>query len=535
MSFLKAFFIGIVILVVNLGVNAQSESKPKLVVGIVLENFNPDYLLKYKGQFADGGFSRLINQGRVYRNSSYGYQYSQTGVDHASIYTGTNPSYHGIISHSWYDRIEKDALPNVYDKKERSAGLEGDKGKVSPRRLLARTIGDELKLVNACSRVFGVSMNAEASVLSSGHMADGAFWYDDNSGKWTTSSYYMDSLYNWVKDYNKTISPDYYVNRGWFPLNDEKANLSGAKMRHRFGLTNGFYHDLAKSKKKSGNYRLLKSTPYANTMITDFAKQIVINENLGRDADPDMLNLSYSFMDYRGDDFSTDSGEKMDMMYRLDLELEKLFSFLDEQVGMDNVLVFVTVSQAMTPKPEELKQNRLPGKYFNTFKAIALLKPYLNISFGTGDWVAGYDSQQIFLDRDLIEKKGLTLKAVQDKITEFLIQFTGVYKVIPSYALRTNAFDGGIGGAMQQSFNQKRSGDILLSLEPGWVNEVNDREDYLSKYSHRKTVPVLWLGSGIKQGVDKERVSYSDIAPTIADILDISTPQGCKGNILDMD
>ncbi len=534
MKNIKVILFCLLVLFMNLGVDAQSENKPRLVVGIVLENFNPDYLMKYKSQFGVGGFSRLLNQGLVYKNSSYDYMYSQTGVDHASIYSGTNPSYHGIIAHSWYNRIERDAISNVYDKKVRAVGSDSVKGKVSPQKMLAHTIGDELKLTNACSRVFGLSMNPEAAVLSAGHMADGAFWFDEFSGKWATSSYYMDSLYNWIKDYNKKMSPEYYVNRGWFPLSDEEASISSTKIKHRFGLSNGFYYDLTKSKKKSGNYRMLKATPYANSMITDFAKELVVNENLGKDADVDLLSLSYSFMDYMGDDFSTDASEKIDMMYRLDKELGELFDFLDEQVGIDNILVFVTVSQAMTAKPEELGRHRLPGGYFNTFKAIALLKPYLNITYGVADWISSYDSQQIFLDRQLIERKGKNLKEMQDRISDFLIQFSGVYKVIPAYALLTNIFPFGIEGFMQKSFNQKRSGDILMSLEPGWVNEINDREDFLSKYSHIRNVPVIWFGGNIRKGFTNKKIGISDIVPTLADILHISVPQGCDGMILDV-
>jgi len=225
MNYIKITLFCVLVSLISFNVKAQSVNKPRLVVGIVLENFNPDYLIKYKTQFGDGGFSRLLNQGLIYRNSSYDYMYSQTGVDHASIYSGTNPSYHGIIAHSWYDRIEGDAIPNVYDKKERAVGSDSIKGMVSPKKMLAHTIGDELKLTNVCSRIFGLSMNSESAVLSSGHMADGAFWLDEISGKWSTSSYYMDSLYNWAKDYNKKVSPEYFVNRGWFPLSDEKANI----------------------------------------------------------------------------------------------------------------------------------------------------------------------------------------------------------------------------------------------------------------------------------------------------------------------
>ncbi len=532
MNSYKIIVVVLAVLATTLGLGAQDVKKPKLLIGIVLENFNPDYLVKYKKQFGEGGFTRLFDEGCVYKNARYTHQYSQTGVDHASIYSGTSPSYHGIISHAWYDRIEREVLPNVYDKNERSTNRGGDEGRISPRNLLARTICDELKLSNNCSRVFGISMNSEASVLSSGHMADGAFWYDENTATWTSSSYYMDSLYNWIKDYNYETTPDYYINRGWFPLDDEAENISGTRIRHKLGIKKGFYIDLAKIKKKTGSYRILKTTPYANTMITDFAKAIIINENLGKDDDTDILNISYSFMDYLNNDYTTDATEKLDFLLRLDVELEKLFAFIDYQIGMDDVLIFVTVSQAMVVGPNELKRKKLPGKCFSTFKSIALLQSYLNIKYGEGDWISSYDSQQIFLNRELIEKRGINIKEMQDKITDFLIQFSGVNKVIPSYALSTYGFSTVVAGAMQKSFNQKRSGDILISLEPGWTNEIKDREDYFALYSNRREVPVIWLGNGVKKTVINDKVTVNNIVPTISKILDIPLTTGCQGEIM---
>jgi len=509
-------------------VNAQNIKKPKLVVGVVLENFNPDYLLKYSNQFTEGGFSRLVNEGVYFKNAYYPYFYSQTGVDQATISSGTTPSVHGIISHAWYNRLSKKAVDNVTERSISTDVTEMMRN-YSPKKMLVKTVGDDLKLMNSFSRVFGVAMNAESSIMSAGHSADAAFWFNHARGEWTSSSYYMDSLSNWTKVYNKHLNLQYILRRGWNPLAMEttvaKSNLN---------YSSNFSHNLIKEFERNGSYRIIKATPYANSLVTEFAKNLIVNENLGRDNDSDILNISYSFLDYKCDDFSSYCDEKIDVLYRLDSELASLFKFIDEQVGLDNVLVVVTVSQSMVAAPEELIKRKLPGGYFDSFRAISLLKSYLNITYGSGDWIAGYDSQQIYLNRELIERRELKLRDVQDIVVDFLIQFTGINKVVSANSLSNGRFDNGVEKLIHESFNQKRSGDVLYSLFPSWINKLSDREDYVAKYSYRTKVPMFWYYKGIEHKVVNDRVSLLDIAPTMSEILEIPESQTMTGSVISL-
>lgn len=515
----------VVVLMFLLGdVNAQDVQKPKLVVGIVLENFNPDYFYRYSSMFGEGGFSMLIENGVCFNNAAYPYLYSQTGVDQASIFSATSPSTHGIISHAWCDRFSKDVVSNVADKKAK----ELDVRKYSPKKLLVNTVGDELKKVNPFSRVFSVAMNAESSILSAGHSADAAYWFDEVKGEWTSAEYYMDSLTNWTKEFNKHLNLSYILKRGWNPY-----NMEFPKENSGFRLSSNFFYNLNKEFNTNGDYRIIKASPYANSLITEFAKNLIINENLGYDNDSDILSISYSFLDYKNDSFSMYSDEKLDVLNRLDKDVASLFKFLDEQIGLDNVLVFVTVSQAMTPSPEELAKSNLPGRYFDSYRAIALLKSYLNIELGAGDWILSYDSQQIFLNRELIKQSNLKLRDVQDIVTDFVIQFTGVSNVVSAHSMNLGNCNGGIVELMRESYNAKRSGDVLISLSPAWVNKLSEKEDYYARYSYRNNVPLFWYRRGMSPAKSNRSVSLLDVVPSVMEILGLPKSQFMNGKALE--
>lgn len=505
---------------------SQNKKKPKLVVGIVLENFNPDYLEKYSSDFSNDGFKRLINKGAYYKNASYPYMYSLTGVDQASIFTGCMPANHGVISHAWYNRFYKKAIDNIAPDNYSSSRKERE-NYFSPKKLLAASLGDALKEYSACSRVFGIAMNAESSILSAGHRADAAYWFSRFKGEWRSSSYYMDSLYSWGKVFNENLNLKYLLTRGWHPLSFERIDTCYPS------LSKKFYHDLLKAKSRTGDYKVIKETPYANTLISEFARNLIVNENLGSDNDVDLLNISYSFLGAKCNRYLIDEAEKVDALYRLDSDLEKLFLFLDEQVGKDNYLIMLTVSDAMIEKPESLKLKRMPSGYFNSYKAVSLLRSYLNIKFGAGNWISSYDSQQIYLNRLLIEDKKINLREFQDIVVDFLSEFEGIDKVIPAYALRFNQFAEGKEKMMHFSYNKKRSGDIMYSLAYAWTNSLNDREDYLAKYSYKRKVPLFFYGLGIEAKTVEQRVSVLDIAPSLLSKMNLPIMEECTGRILD--
>lgn len=511
------------------GTRKIPSEKPKLVVGIVVDHLRPDYYFRYSNLIGDGGFKRLMNQGTYCKNTKFSYLYSQTGPDHATIFTGTPPAYHGIISSGWYNRLSGELNLAKNDANSKLVGVESEEKGKSPKNLLAPTIGDEIKLFNDHSRVIGIGLNSEATLFSSGHAADGAYWMDDLSGKFITSSYYQDTIYNWVNEFNEKKFADFYMDRIWTPYDGENKPTVSDKILGKVGLNSEFYYDLNKEKRTYG-YKAIKATPFGNMLVKDFAIASIINENLGRDDDSDFLALTFSCLDYKHREFSPFAPEMVDNFIRLDREIEHFLNFLDEQIGLENVLIFLTADQSANYTPENLQAQNIPNGYFSSYNAMALLKSYLNVMYGNGEWILGYDSQQVYLNRELIEDSKLSLEDMQVKAANFLIQFTGVANTIPANSLIKANYTHGIMQKVQRSFNQKRSGDVMITLEPGWMHKTKDERDEIAQYSYTNQVPLFWFGWKIKRSTITRAVQVEDIVPTISNFLNISIPAGCDGD-----
>lgn len=511
------------ILAIMLLVNVSAfaiEKKTKLVVGITVSNFYPEWLMIYKNDLSERGLKRLVSQGKRCI-ADYNYMYSQTGMDHSTIYSGMLPAEHGIVAHEWYDRLRNKRQSNIADQEYM---LIGDAGQgVSPQKLEALTLGSAMKMNSAFSKVYSIAANGEEAVLSGGSAADMALWFSTYNGKWISSSYYADSLPHWLCVYNKNIESDFFIRRGWMSLADENANNTALKLKSKVGLANNFFYDLMQAKRKYNTYQILKATPYMNTLIVDLATELVKNENLGRDNDADLLALNFSCLDYMNRDYEVYSREFQDVVMRLDKDIERLFGELDAKVGEGNYTVFLTFSEARELLPRDLQKMRLTSEYFSIFKAVALMKSFLSSMYGPGDWILDYDASQIYLDRALIEKNKISLKDMQDKIADFLVEFEGVSHVMTSHALTHNAATAGSGVLFQNAFSQKRSGDILYSLQPTWVADLKDREDYYAYYSKRHRVPLYLYGAGVPAGIP-EKCQMTELLSIMCQILKIPVP-----------
>ena len=508
--------------------NKKTPQQPKLIVGIVVDHLRSDYFEKYAHLFSDGGFNKLMKNGAFNTNTAYNYQYSQTGVDHATIYTGTPPAYHGIISHGWFNRISESAEGSTYDKNYRKLGITDTIASKSPRKLLAPTLGDIMKLYNPQSRVIGVALNNESAIFSAGHAADAAYWLDGSQGKFISSSYYQDTLFNWVNNFNATDLPNRYLEKAWVPKDLDDNGSTTDIIKAKLGLNGHFYYDLKKEKKRLG-FHALKNYPSGNLLVKDFAVTTIINENLGKDDDCDLITINFSCLGNNHRKFSPYSPEMLDCISRLDKNIEDLINFLDEQVGMENVLLFITGDQAASFLPADLEKQHIPNGYFSSYNAIALLKSYFNITYGSGQWISGYDSQQLFLNRQLIEDSKLSLEDVQIKAAKFLVQFSGIANAIPAHNFIQTNYSHGVMSKIQRSFNHKRSGDVMLTLEPGWVNKIKDERDLVAQYSQSNRVPLFWYGWKVKNQNINQDIDIEDIVPTISSFLKIAPPSGCQG------
>jgi predicted AlkP superfamily pyrophosphatase or phosphodiesterase len=352
----------------------------------------------------------------------------------------------------------------------------------------------------------------------------------------------MDSLPVWVREFNEKRLPDLYLDREWntvLPLEEYTASTNDTTdYETGIGGRSVFPYDLealSKVGRNEKNYNILLSTPFGNTFTKDMAIMAMVEEELGQDDYPDMLSLTFSSTNFLGLLFGPGSVEMEDTYLRLDQDLSHFLEFLDEYIGKKNVLVILTADHGVARIPQYLSGARIPSGYFNHIQAMSLLKSYLNVFYGKGDWVSAYFQQQIFLNHLLLEDSNIGLEEMQTRIARFMIQFSGVANSITASTLQTTHFTDGIFHKIQNSYHQKRSGDIIINLEPGWV-EMNDfSTGHNSAYPYDTHVPLIWSGWKIGRGSILRPVSMIDIAPTLSYFLDISWPTASTGEtILDL-
>ncbi|MDR1273734.1 MAG: alkaline phosphatase family protein [Odoribacteraceae bacterium] len=505
-----------------------ADERPRLVVGIVISHFHPEWLEWYGAELSAGGFRRATG-GQAW-TMDYNYFYSQTGVDHASIYTGMLPADHGIISHAWHDRLRKGRQPAVASPEYLEVGSRGagDIKSLSPRFLQAISLGSALKMSDATSKVFSIAMNGEEAVLSGGNSADLAIWYSEETGEWVSSTFYAGQLPAWLSRFNYTIDSDLFVNKGWAPLSREKNGIARFTRR---AAPSSFYYDIARARRQYNTYRVLKATPHANTLVGALAGALVDGEQLGKDNVPDLLALNFSCLDYTYRDFAVDSPENKDVVLRLDQDLATLFATLDTRVGKGNYTVFLTFSEARELLPPELERLKVNSEYFAISRAVALMKSYLGLLYGPGDWIIDHDAAQVYLNRDLIAERGLNPREVQDRAADMMIDFEGISKVMTAHALASATSSSGANRLVQNSFYHKRSGDLLFCLQPTWTAELKELEDTHARYSRRSTVPLYLWGAGVPAG-GGGRHDMADLLPTLCRILGLPVPYTARGNEL---
>ncbi len=525
-------------LVYSQGHTTLSANTPRIVVGIVIEDFNPDYIERFWDRFGDGGFQRLYRAGFICGNHHYGNLIQRPAVNMATLSTGTSPSHHGIINDKWIDRLKKKEVNAIKDDYFTTVGSDSDEGARSAMKLMTPTLGDQLKLVTkGRSRVFSIALNDYPAVLAAGHAADGAYWLDNTSGKMISSSYYVETFPKWAFDYNGNKVADSYISSKWTTLKDigsytESTSGDNPTEIGYLGKYNSFPYDLNRLKKESGgSYRILKTTPWGNAMVKDFALQMIAKEQLGYDLVPDLLTVVFSSMDYERYSFGSFSVEMEDTYLRLDKDIAELLKYLESGFGTDGILVYLTGLTSISYPADYLKEKyRMTAGIFNPESSIALLKSYLNIKYGEANWIELFASQMIYLDHELIEKKKVNLQEMQNTVALFLNQFEGIAFAKASLEIEANNFPGGELETFQNNFHIKRSGDILIKYEDGW--QPKDKFNPLD-YTDNSQVPLVWYGAGIKKGTTMIRTNATDIVPTIAAFLGIAPPSAVSGKVIE--
>ena len=521
-------------------VGAMAVERPKLVVGIVVDQMRWDYLYRYGDRFGEGGFKRLMNEGFSCNNTMLNYIPTYTAVGHASIYTGSVPSVHGIAANDFC--IDGNRVYCTYDAGENTVGGKNDAGKMSPRNLLATTIGDELKLAtNFRGKVVGVSLKDRASILPAGHGADGAYWFDDASGKFITSTYYMDKLPKWVEDFNKKDMARDLLKEGWtamYPMDtyvESTADMSAYEKSWSGGAAPVLPLNTDSLFRKKG-YGIIRTTPQGAELTLEMAEAAIEGEKLGQDNITDLLAVSISTTDYIGHLFGTYAVETEDAYLRLDKSLADFFTMLDSKVGKGNYTVFLTADHAASHNFKFMQDNGMPADGWVTGKLSGALQKHLADKFGQDKLVKYVMNYQVFFDKNKIAEAGLDFEIVRSEAVKFLRGYKEFAYVVDMENICGSSVPSIIKERIINGYNRLRSGDIQLILQPGWY-EVGSASDNKGTthgvWNPCDThIPLLFMGWGVGHGKTNARVNITDIAPTVCALLNIQMPDGCIGTAI---
>lgn len=516
---------------------AQTTSeKPKIIIGIVVDQMRQEYLYRFADRYSDGGFKRLMSQGFMMKNGHYNYIPTYTGPGHASIYTGTTPATHGVIANSWYSKKLNSSIYCAGDSTVTFVGGTEGNGKISPRNLLTTTITDELRFAsNKRSKVVGIAIKDRGASLPAGHLGD-AYWFDSQNGEFMTSSYYYSELPKWVADFNAKKLPAEYVSQTWNTLYPIETYVQSIDDDNEFEVIFSgkdrptFPYDLNELNPSNGGVGMVASTPFGNSLTLDFAYAAIEGEQLGMRGETDFLAVSFSSPDYIGHRFGPSSKEVEDNYLRLDLEMEKFLNYLDKTYGKDQYLIFLSADHGVADVATYMESEKVPAGNVRVSYLSAQLKGYTNAVYGEGNWILNISNDQVFLNQKLARDKDLDMDDLEEDLANYLLRFNGIKEIYTSTAMKNTQFTSGRPGLLQNGYNHKASGELLIILEPGWLAGGDKGTSHGTGYSYDTNVPILFFGWGVKAGESSRKVSITDIAPTLSMMLDIRLPNGSTGN-----
>lgn len=511
------------------------QDNPKLVVGVIVDQMRPEYLYRFQDKFSEGGFKRLMKDGFVCRNTHYNYIPTKTAPGHASVYTGTTPKYHGIIANKWYNRYLKKEVNNVDDQNVKTVGGSVNSGQRSPRKMLSTTITDELQLSNdGKSKVISISLKDRGAILPGGHMSDGSYWYDEETGNFVTSSYFKNELPSWVEQFNKKKHVKSLLKNGWqtiLPINDYTESTADSQQyekvfHHKQDAT--FPYNF-KGLPDEEQFELFQETPFGNTIVAMMASEAIVNEKLGQGSETDFLAISFSSTDKVGHGFGPHSIEVEDTYLRLDRDLESMLNKLDEQVGRGNYMLFLTADHGATDVPQYLIKNKVPAGYYYDELILNRVNTRLAEIFKVKNLVEVMSNGQLFFDLTSIKANQLDFNEVLEESKKELLEIDGVFQVLLRSDLEKMEYTQEVKGMVQRGFHVKRSGDIAIVFNPSWTKKRKYGTEHSTGYSYDTHVPLLWYGKHIPKGSSTIKYSITDIAPTLSMFLNIKFPNAAIG------
>ena len=508
---------------------------PRIVVNIVVSSMRADDLDRYRAGFGDGGFKRLAG-GTRYTEAGYDFMQTLTPVTLATLATGAQPSTHGVVGTAWYDYVDNRRVELLTDRTVSGFGYPNSyDGRFSPVNLLAPTIGDAMYTAWPESRVATVALDPESAVVIGGRHGV-AYWMEPSRAMWSSSTYYMLSLPEWVEEYNRELpkryaaaaewelsrTPAWYVNRRLADISLPKARKGTPPAIKTVGISAAVEPESA--------YDRLRYSPAGNEAVLEFARRVLTEHSLGQDDVPDMLNIVLDAPRFITESYGPESVEAEDMYYRLDDALSDFLSYLFAHIKSEDVLVVLTSDHGSSPSYDAAPT---PVERVNMMQSEVIVNGFLNARHGQGDWVTAVGDRSIWLNRNLIYSRGMNLADVQEEVASFMMQFRGISHALSSSALRNSYFAEGYGRKMQNGFYPRRSGDVIFNMMPGRTEERDDRRSESgSMYGYDTQVPLLFYGWRVPSRTVSEPTDMTSVAATVAAVLGIARPAACEGRAL---
>ena len=517
----------------------KTSAAPKLVVGIVIDQMRWDYLYRYANRFGSGGFKRMMNEGFNCQNTMIPYTPSVTAPGHTCLYTGSVPNIHGIVGNSWYEAKLGKSMYCTDDSTVKGVGSNSKAGKMSPKNMLATTIGDELRMAtNFRGKVVSVATKDRGSILPGGHSANAAYWYDESNGSFITSTYYMNELPAWVNVFNSRKMPDSLMAPGWntlYPIDSYVQSTSDEKPyegKYKGNKTTSFPYDFS-SNSRADNWGILTSSPAGIYYTAAFAKAALLNEKLGKDSITDLLAVSFSSPDGVGHQFGPNSIEQEDDYLRLDKELESFFIFLDREVGKGQYTIFLSADHAVANAPGYSIENKLPGGTMSGATYMKEINKGLKEKYGYDSLVIAMMNYQVHLNKPLMREHDLPTEKINDWVITYLYKQKEISQAFPLQKLMEQPMNNTIKEKIANGYYPGRSGDIQYVLKPGYLDRGSTGTSHSLWNPYDAHIPLLFMGWGVKQGSTHRETYMTDIAATIAAILKIQMPNGCVGKVIE--
>lgn len=518
--------------------NAQTQDQSlKLILVVSVDQMRADYLDRFASLY-QGGLARLIRQGAVFKNAFYRHASTETGPGHAVLLTGKHGSHSGIVANTWYDSYLKTDVNVVDDPLRVPIGGSGRAG--SPANMMAFTIGDVMKQKLPGTRVMSVSIKDRAAILMGGKLADAAYWYDGNAGRFMTSSYYANQLPGWLQKWNEKPYPDAFAGGKWERLKNDPAlyqKFAGPDaVEGEWDRIDTVFPHLFRGKPGSAEfYGEFRRMPFADSMILEVAAQMLHNNNLGSGSSPDLLAIGLSTTDYIGHTYGPDSQEVMDQLLRLDLSLGKLFDEIDKTVGLSRVLVVLSADHGVMPLVEILKQRGIDARRIAPVQIEKTVKDALAARFpGADDLVASYYTPSVYLNEQSLAKRKIRREDAEDTIKSALMS-TGLVEVV--YTQRDFAAgarpEDPVYELFRNAYFAPRSPHVIAAMKQYiYCDDYPGGTTHGSHYDYDRHVPIVFMGAGIKQGAYTVPCGPEDIAPTLAAILKLQFPKEDDARVL---